>query len=209
MRSDRVAELLLSMVAPPDRAASTVGDLVEEGVGRGASWFWWSVVRVASRLLGRDLVSFSAPMAASAAVGWFLYMAISIVFALVGYVALTLAWGLVYVLAHHTGVDLLADVLRVRIDWPPVPMWATYALQACVFFGVTPFSIGRGSSEYWRGHELSLAIVTMLIWLAMSVLVPFVGVGVRTTPAMVPVLGAFVLIGLVSARVRPRPALDR
>ena len=209
MRSDRVAELLLSMVAPPDRAASTVGDLVEEGVGRGGSWFWWSVARVASTLLGRDLVSFSVRMAASAAVGWFLYMGISIVFALVGYVALTLAWGLTYVLAHHTGLELFADVLRVRIDWPPVPMSATYALQAFVFFGVTPFYIGRGSSAYWRGHELSLVIVTMPIWLAMSVLVPFVGVGVRTTPVMVPVLGAFVLMGLVSGRARPRPALDR
>ena len=207
MRSDRLAEAVLSMVAPAERAASAVGDLAEEVDARGAFWFWRSVARLALALLARDLVSSALAISASAALGWFLYMGISIVFASIGYVALTLAWGLTDVLTHHTGFELLADVMRVRFDWPPIPTSATDALQAVVFFAVTPFCIGRGSAAHWRGRELSLVILTLPIWLAMSVLVPFVGVGVRTAPPMVPVLVAFVLAGLLSGRLRPRACL--
>ena len=208
MRSDRLAEAVLSMVAPAERAASAVGDLAEDADVRGAFWFWRSVARLALALLARDLVSSALAIGASAALGWFLYMGISMVFASIGYVVLTLAWGLTYVLTHHTGFELLADMMRVRFDWPPIPTSAAYALQAVVFFAVTPFCIGRGSAAIWRGHELTLVILALPIWLAMSVLVPFVGVGVRTAPAMVPVVVAFVLVGLLSARAWPRQLRD-
>jgi|SoiMetStandDraft_5_1073268.scaffolds.fasta_scaffold02306_3 hypothetical protein len=208
MRSDRLAEAVLSMVAPAERAASAVGDLAEDADVRGAFWFWRSVARLALALLARDLVSSALAIGASAALGWFLYMGISIVFASIGYVVLTLAWGLTHVLTHHTGFELLADMMRVRFDWPPIPTSAAYALQAVVFFAVTPFCIGRGSAAIWRGHELTLVILALPIWLAMSVLVPFVGVGVRTAPAMVPVVVAFVLVGLLSARAWPRQLRD-
>ena len=208
MRSDRLAEAVLSMVAPAERAASAVGDLAEDADVRGAFWFWRSVARLALALLARDLVSSALAIGASAALGWFLYMGISMVFASIGYVVLTLAWGLTYVLTHHTGFELLADVMRVRFDWPPIPTSAADALQTVVFFAVTPFCIGRGSAAYWRGRELTLVILTLPIWLAMSVLVPFVGVGVRTAPAMVPVVVAFVLVGLLSARAWPRQLRD-
>jgi hypothetical protein len=208
MRSDRLAEAVLSMVAPAERAASAVGDLAEDADVRGAFWFWRSVARLALALLARDLVSSALAIGASAALGWFLYMGISMVFASIGYVVLTLAWGLTHVLTHHTGFELLADMMRVRFDWPPIPTPAAYALQAVVFFAVTPFCIGRGSAAIWRGHELTLVILALPIWLAMSVLVPFVGVGVRTAPAMVPVVVAFVLVGLLSARAWPRQLRD-
>jgi hypothetical protein len=208
MRSDRLAEAVLSMVAPAERAASAVGDLAEDADVRGAFWFWRSVARLALALLARDLVSSALAIGASAALGWFLYMGISMVFASIGYVVLTLAWGLTHVLTHHTGFELLADMMRVRFDWPPIPTSAAYALQAVVFFAVTPFCIGRGSAAIWRGHELTLVILALPIWLAMSVLVPFVGVGVRTAPAMVPVVVAFVLVGLLSARAWPRQLRD-
>jgi len=208
MRSDRLAEAVLSMVAPAERAASAVGDLAEDADVRGAFWFWRSVARLALALLARDLVSSALAIGASAALGWFLYMGISMVFASIGYVVLTLAWGLTHVLTHHTGFELLADMMRVRFDWPPIPTSAAYALQAVVFFAVTPFCIGRGSAAIWRGHELTLVILALPIWLAMSVLVPFVGVGVRTAPAMVPVVVAFVLVSLLSARAWPRQLRD-
>jgi hypothetical protein len=208
MRSDRLAEAVLSMVAPAERAASAVGDLAEDADVRGAFWFWRSVARLALALLARDLVSSALAIGASAALGWFLYMGISMVFASIGYVVLTLAWGLTHILTHHTGFELLADMMRVRFDWPPIPTSAAYALQAVVFFAVTPFCIGRGSAAIWRGHELTLVILALPIWLAMSVLVPFVGVGVRTAPAMVPVVVAFVLVGLLSARAWPRQLRD-
>jgi hypothetical protein len=55
MHSAAVAEWILSLVATPDRAASTVGDLVEEGSSRGILWFWSSVLRTAGSHLWHDL----------------------------------------------------------------------------------------------------------------------------------------------------------
>ena len=112
MRRDRVAEHLLSLVAPPERAASAVGDLMEEAGERERIRFWRSVTWLWLSMLGRDLVRTPFAMAASSAIAWFLYMGLSVVLALAGYIAVTLIWGAAYVLTHHTGVELLASVLR-------------------------------------------------------------------------------------------------
>jgi hypothetical protein len=200
MRRDRFAEGLLSLVAPADHAASTVGDLMEEADARGSLWFWQSVVRVAFSRLVRDLLAAPLTMVAASAFSWFLYMGLCLALGLGGYVVVTLLWGGAYVLAHHTAFELLADVLRLRFDWPPIPVWTTYAIQATVLFAIAPFQIGRSSAPYWRGHELSLVLIMLLIWSAMAVLVPIVGVGIAATPRMMPVAMTFVLIGLLSAR---------
>jgi hypothetical protein len=50
----RVAEWILELVVPHDRAASTVGDLMEEAGARGASWFWVNIAGTfASALWGQ------------------------------------------------------------------------------------------------------------------------------------------------------------
>ena len=200
MRRERFAEGLLSLVAPANRASATIGDLMEEADARGRSWFWLCVVRLTFSLLARDLRAAPLTMVAVAALSWFVYMAVSLVFALGAYVVVTLIWGATYVLAHHTGFELLADIARMRFDWPPIPAWVTYATQAIVFFGIAPFQIGRSSAPYCRGHELSLVLMMLLIWLAMAVLVPFVGAGIAATPRMMPLAMTFVLIGLLSVR---------
>ena len=206
MRRDRVAEYLVSLVAPPERAASAVGDLMEEAGERGRVWFWSSVTRLWLSMLGRDLVRTPFAMAASSAIAWFLYMGLSVVLALAGYIAVTLIWGAAYVLTHHTGVELLASVLRLRFDWPPIPDVATWAIQAVVLFAIAPFQLGRASAPYWRGRELSLAVVMLPIWTAMAVFVPFVGVGISARPSMMPVVVMFVLLGALAERLRATPA---
>jgi hypothetical protein len=208
MRRDRFAEGLLSLVAPADHAASTVGDLVEEADARGSLWFWQSVVRVAFSLLARDLLAAPLTMAAASALSWFVYMAVCLVLGFGAYVVVTLVWGAAYALAHHTGVELLVDILRLRFDWPPIPAWATYSIQVIVFFGIAPLLIGRSSAPYWRGHELSLVLIMLLIWSAMAVLVPFVGVGIAASPRVMPVVMTFVLIGLLSARRGAAPTSE-
>lgn len=206
MRRDRLAEGILALVAPADRAASAVGDLMEDAPARGRIWFWRSVARIGLSLLGRDLRFAPLAMAVSSAIAWFLYMGLSAVLALLGYVVVTLLWGVLYVLATHTGLELAADVLRLRFDWPPIPAGATYLVQAVVFFALAPFHLGRAGAPCWRAHELSLVLVLLPMWVAMAVLVPFVGVGIRATPAMMPVVAGFVLLGLLSHRFRPTPA---
>jgi hypothetical protein len=206
MRSGRLAEILLSLVASSDRAASTVGDLMEESDARGRLWFWRSLTRLWLSLLGRDLLAAPFAMAVSSAIAWFLYMGLSLVLAFAGYIVVTLGWGVGYVLTHHTGLELAADVLRLRFDWPPIPDLATWMIQAVVLFAIAPFQIGRASAPYWRGHELSLAIVMLVIWTAMAVFVPLVGVGISASPAMMPVAVMFVLGGALVERVRATSA---
>lgn len=203
MRRDRLAEALLSLVGPADRAASAIGDLMEEAGERGRFWFWRSVMRVWLSLLGRDLLFAPLAMAASCAGAWFLYMALSLVLAFVGYVAVTVVWGVLYVFSNHTGLELLTDVLRIRFDWPPIPDWATYVIQAAVLFALAPLQIGRGSTRFWRGHEVSLAVIMLIVWWAMATFVPLVVVGIRAYPSMVPIMVMFVLIGALYERVRP------
>jgi hypothetical protein len=55
MHNAAVAEWIVSLVVAPDRAASTVGDLVEEASLRGALWFWSCVLRTAGSHLWHDL----------------------------------------------------------------------------------------------------------------------------------------------------------
>jgi len=202
MRRERFVEGLLSLVAPADHAASVVGDLMEEADARGNLWFWQCVVRLAFSLLARDLLAAPLTMVAASAVSWFVYMTVCLVLAFGAYVVVTLIWGAAYVLAHHTGVELLTDLLRLHFDWLPMPTWVSYAIQVIVFFGIAPLLIGRSSAPYWRGHELTLVLVMLLIWSAMAVLVPFVGIGIAATPRMMPVVMTFVLIGLLLGRHR-------
>ena len=200
MPSDRLAETILSLVIAPDRSAAAVGDLVEEADGRGRAWFWTSVARIALSSAGRDLLTKPVAMAVSAALAWFPYMALSLVLALAGYVVASLAWGVAYFVTHQTGLELLVSVLRLRFDWTPLPAGIAYAIQAIAFWVVAPFHIGRAAGLFWRGHELSISLVTMATWSAMSVLVPFVGVGVKANLSAMPLILTFVLLGALSER---------
>ena len=200
MRSDRLAETILSLVIAPDRSAAVVGDLVEGAGGRGRAWFWTSVARIALSSAGRDLLTKPVAMAVSAALAWFPYMALSLALALAGYVVALLAWGVAYFVTNHTGLELLVSVVRLRFDWPPLPVGIGYAIQGIAFWAVAPFHIGRAAGLYWRGHELSISLVTMATWSAMSVLVPFVGVGVRSNLSAMPLILTFVLLGALSER---------
>ncbi len=55
MHNAAIAEWILSLVVTPDRAASTVGDLVEEASSRGILRFWSCVLQTAGSHLWHDL----------------------------------------------------------------------------------------------------------------------------------------------------------
>lgn len=205
MRKDTIAETLLSLVGSPIHARAVVGDLMEES-GRGRWWFWRSVTRLWLAMLGRDFLRAPIAMAVSCVAAWFVYMLVSLVLGFAAYVAVTLAWGVAYVLANHTGVELLTDALRVRFDWPPIPDAARYVIQAVVLMALAPFQVGRGSTFFWRGHEVSLAFMILIVWSAMAAFVPLVGIGISARPAMVPVMVMFVLAGALLERFRSSPA---
>jgi len=201
VRKADVAEALLSLVGSPERARSFVGDLMEEP-GHGAVWFWRSVMRLWFAMLGRDLMRAPIAMALYCAAGWFVYMSLSLAMAFGAYIVVTLAWGAAYVLANHTGLELLTNALRIRFDWPPIPGAATYAIEAVVLFAAAPFHIGRCSAFCWRGHEVSVVVVMLAIWSLMAAFVPLAGLGIGVRPAMVPVMVMVVLAGALFERFR-------
>jgi hypothetical protein len=55
MTKSRIAEWILSQVLPPDRAASTVGDWMEDVDKRGNIWLWSCVFRTAIAGLWREI----------------------------------------------------------------------------------------------------------------------------------------------------------
>ena len=57
MHNAAIAEWILSLVVAPDRAASTVGDLVEEASSRGPLWFWSCVLQTAGSHLWHELTA--------------------------------------------------------------------------------------------------------------------------------------------------------
>ena len=59
----RIAQWVLSQVLPPDRAASTVGDWIEDLDKRGSLWFWSCVIRTAISRIWSDLTESPLTMA--------------------------------------------------------------------------------------------------------------------------------------------------
>ncbi len=200
MRDDRLAESLLSLVTSPDRARSMVGDLLEEAGSRGRCWFWWCVARTASALVRKSLQSAPLQLAAFAVVGWFVYMLVSLVQLLCGWLLVTLLWGLGYFLTHHTGAELLADLLRIRIGWTPPPAGMLHWLDLVVVWTVAPFQVGRLVSRFWPSREIAAWVVLWLVWPLMATVVPFVAVSTRVSLHGMPVIQTFVLLGALWER---------
>jgi hypothetical protein len=70
MTKSRIAEWILSQVLPPDRAASTVGDWMEDVDKRGPVWFWSCVFRTAVSAIRSDFTESPGFMLILALRGW-------------------------------------------------------------------------------------------------------------------------------------------
>jgi hypothetical protein len=127
-------------------------------------------------------------------------MLVSVVQLLCGWLLLTLLWGLGYFLTHHTGAELLADLLRIRIGWSPPPASVTHWLELPVIMTVAPFHVGRLASRSWPGREIAACVVVLLVWPLMATLVPFVAVSTRVSLEAVPLIQTFVLLGALWER---------
>jgi hypothetical protein len=200
MRSDRAAHSLLSLFLPSERASAIVGDLLEDTSVRPLR-FWTHVAGTAASSLGYGVVKAPFSMYAGAGLGWFVYMFASLGLILVGWLLATVLWGLLYVFSNHTGLELLVDLLRVRLDWPPLPDALGRTVEIVAMWAVAPFWFGVTSARHWRGSEVVSGIVVALVWQLMAILVPFAAFFTRATFEMMPVIGASVLAGTVWARL--------
>jgi hypothetical protein len=167
MRKERIAEWILSQVTSRERAVTTVGDLTESAVTRGAGWFWSGVLRTTGSLLWRGFADAPRPMLGLAFRAWLLSMC----FALASVVC-------IIVLAGFWGI---AVGMFARADGAGVG-WATSAIAKLLCkaagWGVAmlcQFQVGRWVAQRAPGRELSVWLaLTMMQWIPSLV----VGLGV-------------------------------
>ncbi len=130
MHSAAVAEWILSLVAPPDRAASTVGDLVEEASSRGTLWFWSCVLRTAGSHLWHDLTVSPLRML-DLAFRWFLTC--WFLGSLLGFFVISVWIGIL----DRLGI-MVCDAGGCSVSVPP---WG-YSILAVVVCTAIPFLVG-------------------------------------------------------------------
>jgi hypothetical protein len=134
-----IAESILGVVTSRDRAASTVGDLIEGAATRGTVWFWSGVLRTAASLLWRDIVEQSARFTGLALIGLAVYIGIDLIFAGLSGVAF---FGTAMASGHPLHLD--------SIGWK---FW--FAAPALL----TSLLIGRILAHWAPGRELAACVV--------------------------------------------------
>jgi hypothetical protein len=140
---DRTAESLICLVAPADRAAAAIGDLLEEHGDHWSPAFWRAVLRTAGAFVWRDLTTTPLAMIATAAVGWLGFMAIALLWSALVQFAAVILWGAVYVISHHTALELVLDALRLQFAWaPPLPA-LTQNAELLALLVIAPTHLGR------------------------------------------------------------------
>ena len=117
LASPRLAEAVLSVVAPPDRAAAAVGDLLELMPGRGRLWFWKSVLGTALATSWRHFRAAPLMLTLNAAVACVGYMLVVFLLMMAIAPALAVLWLCGEVLANHTGFERLAESLALSGGW--------------------------------------------------------------------------------------------
>jgi hypothetical protein len=148
MRSLHIAEWILGLVTSRDRAASTVGDLLEGATTRGGWWFWSGVFRTAASLLWGDVAEHPALMTGLAVGGLAVEMALSLLaLALAG-----VAGSAAGILGGWSGPPVTSVgwrlVLKLVVD---VPEW------------VIPFLIGRILARWAPGRELAACLAYAIL----------------------------------------------
>jgi hypothetical protein len=201
MRDDRLAEWILGLVATPDRASAAIGDLMEELPRHGRAWFWRATLRTAAGCVWRDLTSVPFRMAGAAFIGWFGYMLLALLLLLVGYVLEYAAWAALYLLAHHTGFELLRDVFRIRLEWQPLPQSVEVFSDGVVVIAIAPFYLGQIVAIEWEEKSIAFTVMLALVWSVLLTAFPFQGMfGDRVSLMMMPLIATFLFAGVVKMR---------
>jgi len=145
MRSARVAEWILSLVTTPERAAATVGDLIENVDSRGR--FWLGVLRTALSLLWSDVAADPGRMARLAGGAFLVGIALIFVCMLV----------------------IMPLVMTLKYGDPN--MWASRVFNVPSVLAVVilvPFLQGRWLARRSPGHELAACLALTILTAAVD-----------------------------------------
>jgi hypothetical protein len=146
VRSAAAAEWILSLVTPPERAASTVGDLLEQRPARGTPWFWSNVLRTACSHIWRDLSSSPRQMMWLAFWGWLANWEIGALLS-AGYV--------------------LAPALFLHVAPPPPWFHPVFTVMLCT---IVPFLAGSMVARRSEGHELAAVFSVVSLMAAFQII---------------------------------------
>jgi hypothetical protein len=163
MHNATVAEWILSLVAAPDRAASTVGDLVEEASTRGVLWFWSSVLRTAGSHLWHDLTDIPLQMLWLALWGVATYHVLSAMFSLLAFI-------LCQVDFDQTG----------RLIFSEPPPWALPVILVVVSTAC-PLLVGWKLGRRSDGRELPAAFAVAALFVTVYVVFNVAAMQLRRT----------------------------
>ncbi|MEP7354680.1 MAG: hypothetical protein ABI824_15740 [Acidobacteriota bacterium] len=148
MQKANIAEWILSLAMPPDRAHSSVGDLMEEGESRSRPWFWFSVVQATSTQVFREITGSPWDMLKLYLWGWWAGIA------LIGTVLLPTTW-LLDPIAWKLGFACGDSQCWPVVDWGNP--WLKRPLEIA-----TVFIAGWLMANRSKGRELSAAFASIL-----------------------------------------------
>jgi hypothetical protein len=128
MRNADFAEWMLSQVSSRERAAATVGDLLEEISRRGVSWFWVSVAQTVWSLVWREFNAHRGRMLRYGAAGAVIAFAIPSLLAVV----YGIGPGILIATGTVLSMTLWVSVTQVILEFT---LWQLFAI---------PYVVGAG-----------------------------------------------------------------
>jgi len=167
MRSARIAEWILSLATIPERAAATVGDLLEEAGSHGVVWFWTSILSTMVALLWRDVMSAPRRMTRLAVIGY-----------LYGFLLLAAAVPLLTVVMS-IGVLVATALGIIDAQHPPAFQNSSiYGLFGWVLNIIVQFVVGRWLARRSPGQELAPCMVQVILGYVVGAVVWFLWGGI-------------------------------
>jgi hypothetical protein len=194
MHNARIAEEILSMVTPRDRAAAITGDLLEDS--ETPRQFWLSVARIAVSLVGEAIAAAPLQLLAVACLGWFVFMTITLGLQL-------LVWAGGYALVHHTVLEWTG--LGVAFAWPPGPHGLAPWIESLVLLIWAPMKSGSYLARWRSGEAAAISLAIFLTWPLLASVITFVALSTKVTLTILPVIQAFAITGALRERRRSMP----
>lgn len=157
MRSALVAEWILSQVLPPDRAASTAGDWLEDAANRGHLWFWSCVFRTVLSRVWADFAESPGFMVGLALRGWLYGLGLVVGTGFGLFVGTCILFPIVLLIGY------VASHLNWHPSWPfHLAAQILEAIIAQIWIGWCDFQAGRWIGHRAPGRELAAGIATCL-----------------------------------------------
>lgn len=153
-----IAEILLSLTSPSQRARAAVGDLMEHAEARGPLWFWTSVLHAATANVLRQWIAEPLRLIGIAIVLWLQFIGRCIVCA----IAVIGVWACIYVADNHTGLELLTEAFGTHV--PLVPPAPVYGIGLWVLPSALAWMKGAEIAEEFSDVELTLWTAVTVVW---------------------------------------------